>query len=152
MNSKEQEQDNRRIYLKVQREIRQVEDQLVTAIQDALNNSDYPKSKSDKEQLEESQFRNLLQVAATAEKPQVVENFLLYQVGREKKWGRGKGSLAQVIIRDINNLLKKLAQDIANQSNHPDYVMIWIQLIRLYLGYGARYLTYLKKGKIDDKF
>lgn len=149
MNSKEQEREKIRNHLKVQKEIRQVEDQLVTAIQDALNNSDYPKSTSDKAQLEESQFRNLLQVATTAEKPQVIENFLLYQVGREKKWGRGKGSLAQVIISDINNLLKKLAQDIASKNNHPDYVMIWVQLIRLYLGYGVRYLTYLKKGKIE---
>lgn len=144
MSSQEKERENSRNYLKIQQRIRQVEDQLVTAIQKALDNSKYPKAK-----LEESQFRNLLRVASTTQRPEVIEIFLLYQVGRDKKWGRGKDSLAQVIIHDINNLLKNLAEEIARKNNYSDSIRIWIQLIRLYLGYGFRYLTYLNKGKTD---
>lgn len=71
------------IELKIQRGIRQAEDQLVIAIQDALDKTKYGN-------LEESQFRNLVRVADTTDSTEVIKNFLLYQVGRENKWGRGK--------------------------------------------------------------
>lgn len=71
------------IEIKIQRGIRQAEDQLVIAIQDALDKTKYGN-------LEESQFRNLVRVADTTDSTEVIKNFLLYQVGRENKWGRGK--------------------------------------------------------------
>lgn len=126
--------------LAIQKGIRQEEDNLVTLIQTALDKKDtYGK-------LEESQFRNLLRVAETTESAEVIKNFLRYQVGREDKWGSGAGSLAETIIKNISGELNTAAKKIATESKAPgEQKTIHIQLIRLYLGYGSRYLKYLKR-------
>lgn len=129
------------VELKVQKGIRQAEDKLVLWIQDALDKAEYPCDGRDK--LEESQFRNLVRVSDTTESPEVVKNFLRYQVGREKKWGRGKKSLAESIIADIDGNLKAKAEAISKEANSSNTHEIHIELIRRYLGYGARYLKYL---------
>jgi hypothetical protein len=130
---------DQRTQLKVQKAILQVEDDLVTWIQDALDNTNYG-------DLEESQFRNLVRVADTTESPEVIKNFLRYQVGRDKKWGRGDGSLAAKIIENIDSDIHKAAQKIADECE-TNLKQIWIELIRRYLGYGARHLKYLRDGK-----
>lgn len=74
---------------KIQKEIRKSEGFLVNWIQDALDDEkSYGK-------LEEAQFRNVVSVASSSESVEVIKNFLLYQVGRGDKWGKGKDSLAQ---------------------------------------------------------
>lgn len=125
--------------LKIQKGIRQAEDKLVTDIQEALND------KSSYGDLEESQFRNLLRVADTTESTEVIKNFLLYQVGRDKKWGRGQHSLAKKIIHNIDNNIKNTAKKIAVDAKADDFNPIWLELTRRYLGYGARYLVYKNK-------
>ncbi|MEG4941181.1 hypothetical protein [Microcoleus sp. F4-D5] len=128
--------------LKILQGIRRAEDKLVTDIQTALEDTI---SYND---LEESQFRNLVRVADATESTQVIKNFLLYQVGRDKKWGRGPNSLAQKIIHDIDRNIKTTAQDIARNAKAEDFFnQIWIELTRRYLGYGARYLVYKNKGQ-----
>ncbi len=127
------------IELQVQKGIRQAEDDLVTWIQEALDKATYGN-------LEESQFRNLVRVSDTTDSAEVIKNFIRYQVGREKKWGRGERSLAEKIIQDIDGRIKKAAQIIA-ECSQTDFKPIWIELIRRYLGYGSRYLKYLKDGK-----
>lgn len=134
------------VELKIQRGIREVEDKLVMQMEKAFQ-SDYGN-------LEESQFRNLLQVALSTESPEVIKNFLRYQVGREgdkpnnKKWGKGSNSLAEAIVRDIQEFLRTEAKAIAQTASAPDQTnSIHIQLIRRYLGYGARHLKYLREGK-----
>lgn len=127
--------------LEVQKGIRQSEDELVQWIEKALEDGRYTKAGDKK--LEESQFRNLLRVSETTESPEVVKNFLRYQVGREEKWGRGKDSLAEKIIHDIDYALRQKAQKIQTETESEKLNEIWIQLIRLYLGYGARRLKYL---------
>lgn len=89
--------DQQKVELKIQKEIRRNEDFLVLWIQDALD------KKTSYGDLEESQFRNLVRVADTTDSPEVVKNFLRYQVGRDKKWGRGKDSLAERIVLDIGS-------------------------------------------------
>ena len=133
-----------RIELQVQKAIRQTEDDLVIWIQDALDTCEY--GKSGKEELEESQFRNLVRVADTTDSAEVIKNFLRYQVGRDKKWGRGEKSLATRIIQDIDGNIKTNAGIIA-ESSQTDFKPIWLELIRRYLGYGSRHLKYLKDGK-----
>lgn len=138
--------DLQKVKLKVQQEIRRNEDQLVLWIQEALDNK---KSYGD---LEEAQFRNLVRVADATDSPEVVKNFLLYQVGRDKKWGRGKDSLAERIVLDIGREDKggkvlELAQAISQSTMSTDTKGIWIELIRRYLGYGARYLKFLREGQ-----
>ena len=125
--------------LQKQHKIKQVEDDLVTWIQNALD----PKSFKIKK-LEESQFRNLVSVADTTESTEVIKNFIRYQVGRGEKWGRGKESLAAKIIQDIDKNIKKTAENIGKELKEENYKPIWIELIRRYLGYGYRHLKYLK--------
>ncbi len=131
--------------LKIQKGIRQVEDKLVIWIQEALD------KKTSYGDLEESQFRNVLRVSDTTDSPEVIKNFLRYQVGRDKKWGRGKDSLAEKIVTDIGTegkggKLLDLAGEIAEKAGSDDIQLIWIELIRRYLGYGSRHLKYLRDG------
>ena len=128
-----------RIELQVQRAIRQSEDDLVTWIQDALDKTKYG-------DLEESQFRNLVRVSDTTDSAEVIKNFIRYQVGRDKKWGRGQESLAERIIQDIDGNIKNSAGIIA-ECSQTDFKPIWLELIRRYLGYGSRHLKYLRDGK-----
>lgn len=127
--------------LKIQQGIRKAEDKLVTNIQKALDETAYG-------DLEESQFRNLVRVADTTDSIEVIKNFLLYQVGRGDKWGRGKTSLAQRIVDDIKNT-KKEAERIAKEAKSDDVNFIWLELTRRYLGYGARYLVFKNKGELE---
>lgn len=137
---------NPKIELDIQRGIRQAEDDLVIAIQSALDECEYPTSGRDK--LEESQFRNLVRVSDTTESAEVVKNFLRYQVGRERKWGRGEKSLAERIIGDIDSRLKAKATAIANDVGRSNEMRrVWMELIRRYLGYGSRYLKYLNSQR-----
>ncbi|MBD1821819.1 hypothetical protein H6F51_04815 [Cyanobacteria bacterium FACHB-DQ100] len=128
----------------IQREIRQEEDYLVIAIQEALDEAKYG-------DLEESQFRNLVRVADTTDSKEVIKNFLRYQMGRDKKWGRGKDSLAERIIQDINTKLADKAKSIMGKANvfNEETIekAITLELIRRYFGYGARYLTYKRKAQ-----
>lgn len=129
--------------LEIQKGIRQAEDELVLMIQEALDKTQYGN-------LEESQFRNLVRVADTTDSSEVIKNFIRYQVGRETKeakWGRGKNSLAERIIHDIDTKTKEKADAIAKKVETKDIKPIHLELIRRYLGYGARYLKYLREGK-----
>ncbi|MBE9053076.1 hypothetical protein IQ243_22155 [Nostocales cyanobacterium LEGE 11386] len=139
-----------KVALNVQKAIRQAEDELVIAIETALDNCEY--SDSGNRKLEESQFNNLLRVADTTDSPEVIKNFICYQVGRDEKWGRGENSLAAQIIRDINITLKtKANQIVADNPGSSKYTKyIWIQLIRRYIGYGSRYLLYLNKTRNEQ--
>ena len=140
-----EEQQEHQIQLKIQQEIRKCEDEVVQWIEKTLDESEYPnlRNSSNDKKLEESQFRNVVRVADTTESAEVIKNFLRYQTGRDKKWGRGAGSLAERIIQDIDGNLKQVAQDISGKTSDTKFKEIWIDLIRRYLGYGSRYLLYL---------
>ncbi|MEM6353887.1 MAG: hypothetical protein AAF766_24335 [Cyanobacteria bacterium P01_D01_bin.14] len=134
--------------LTIQKGIRQAEDDIVSLIEQALDECEYPTSGRDK--LEEAQFRNLVRVAASTDSVEVVKNFLRYQVGRDRKWGRGEKSLAERIIQDIDSKLKTTSKDILESvkdieadDTSLDQKGVWMELIRRYLGYGSRYLKYL---------
>ncbi|PLZ05070.1 hypothetical protein [Fischerella thermalis] len=135
------------VALKVQKAISQAEDDLVIAIETALDNCEYIKTGDKK--LEESQFNNLLRVADTTDSPEVIKNFICYQVGRDEKWGRGRNSLAAKIIQDIDISLKTRANQIVADNPSANLKYIWIQLIRRYIGYGSRYLKY--RNEVNGK-
>lgn len=138
------QQKDQHIELKIQKGIRQCEDDLVNWIQLALD------KKPTYGKLEESQFRNVLRVAETTDSPEVVKNFLRYQLGRDNKWGSGRNSLAETIINDIDKNISTASQKIAKDANVTESVKvkeIHIELIRRYLGYGSRYLKYLNSLK-----
>ena len=131
--------------LAIQKGVRDAEDKLVIAIQDALNTTDYGKSGNDT--LEESQFRNLVRVSDSTESVEVIKNFLRYQVGRDKKWGRGDKSLANKIISDIDGMIFDKAKKITEGLEDAKRKQVHLELVRRYLGYGARHLKYLRDGK-----
>jgi len=156
--------------LRIQKGIRQAEDDLVLWIQNALDTCEYGKAGRNK--LEEAQFRNLVRVADTTSSPEVIKNFVRYQVGRDDKWGRGQNSLAERIVADINTQLKTKAVEILKESKAsqtdavvsdsdssegpaiPDMTRqetneVHIELVRRYLGYGARYLKYLNNSSTN---
>ncbi|MEH1767366.1 hypothetical protein [Nostoc sp.] len=125
--------------LKIQKEIRQIEDDLVIAIEEIL------KDKDSCNNLEESQYRNLMHVADTTDSTEVIKNFLRYQLGRDKKWGQGENSLAQKIINDIDNFLSQKAGEIVKKVEYTEKLKyVKLELTRRYLGYGSRRLKYLK--------
>lgn len=128
--------------LKIQKGILQAEDDLVTWIENALDTTEYG-------DLEESQFRNLVRFADTHDNPKPIQNFLRYLMSKDNKWGKGEESLATRIIADIGiegqgGKLIDLANKIAQSVEYCDIKSIWIELIRRYLGYGSRYLKYLR--------
>jgi hypothetical protein len=129
--------DESQVVLKVQRAIRGSEDDLVLAIQEALDRKKFTYGN-----LEEAQFRNLVRVALTTESTEVIVNFLRYQVGRDDKWGRGRNSLAERIIDDIQQKWNSKAEAISRITG-SEKNPVHIELVRRYLGYGARYLKYL---------
>ncbi|MBD2603861.1 hypothetical protein H6G81_04760 [Scytonema hofmannii FACHB-248] len=127
---------------KIQKEILQVEDDLVIAIEKII------KDKNSCKNLEESQYRNLMHVADTTISIEVIKNFLRYQLGRDNKWGEGGNSLAQQIIDDIDKLLRNKAEEIVKKVQCDDkFKAVWLELTRRYLGYGSRRLKYLKANK-----
>jgi hypothetical protein len=128
------------VTLKIQQGIRAYEDELVKKIEAAFEKK-YG-------QLDASQYQNLVQVALSTESSEVIKNFLRYQVGRDTKWGRGEGSLAEAIVTDIQGDLKTQATAIATEAGDLRREKeVHIELIRRYLGYGKRHLTYLKPRK-----
>lgn len=132
------------LQLKIQKGIRAYEDTLVQKIEEAF--------KQKYGQLDPSQYQNLLQVALSTESPEVIKNFLRYQVGRDNKWGRGEGSLAEALIKDIQVDLDQQAKTIAETSgDSTQKKAIHIELIRRYLGYGKRHLVFLKPRTDSNK-
>jgi hypothetical protein len=128
------------VELRIQKGIRGYEDDLVQKIEDAFTKK--------RGELDASQYQNLLQVALSTESPEVIKNFLRYQVGRDTKWGRGEGSLAETIILHMQGDLATQAEAIAETAGDVSKTKaVHIDLIRRYLGYGKRHLTYLKPRK-----
>jgi hypothetical protein len=137
----EQQREIQQKELKIQKEIRQIEDDLVIAIEKILKNKDSC------ENLEEAQYRNLMHVADTTESIEVIKNFLRYQLGRDKKWGVGENSIAQRIINDIDGLLHDQAEKIVAEVKYVEnFKPVWLELTRRYLGYGSRRLKYIKSN------
>lgn len=166
MSSTPDSRQQQRSQLAVQREIRLAEDQLVIWIQDHIDvfrahAQEVRRTATDKRdrnqygKLEESQFRNLMHVADGTDSPEVIKNFLRYQLGRDNKWGKGPNSLAEKIIVDIGEAAAEsqethriydLAKDIAERAQSPNLKLIWMDLIRRYIGFGGRHLVYVNKG------
>jgi hypothetical protein len=127
-----------------------------------------------KEIMAEAQIRNLIEVASATNSPLVIDNYIKYQMGRRKEWrykdAEGKEAFGDALVDKINGLLKSTAEEIVRQIpiELPDEVkdkaaeeqkkarenrqkditkLIWLKLIRLYLGFANRYFTYKKKAE-----
>jgi len=114
--------------------------------------------------MEESQFRNVLNVASESSHIEVVTNFVRYQIGRSeigKKWQYR--DFGENVIKDIDGVVKKCANSasqkaldeiierkgIADQESLNDTA--YTKLTALYLGYLFRAFCYCKKSNGWDK-
>jgi hypothetical protein len=82
--------------------------------------------------LEESQLRNLQNLAAATDSVLALENFISYQMGRKKI----PDPVGQQILKDIQQLGKK-AEELAG-GNPEALRRARMELIRLYLGFLVR--------------
>lgn len=103
--------------------------------------------------MEESQLRNLLNVAVASRSREVVVNFIRYQIGRDKdRWG--KHDFGHKVIEDLRGKVQELADKVvkAVMDQMPDAPeserlpnTAYVRLMQLYLGYLNRAFYYGKK-------
>ncbi len=91
--------------------------------------------------LEESQLRNLQNLAAATDSVPVLENFIAYQMGRKKI----PRELGDRLLED----LQKLGQEAEELAQRSPEALRWarMELIRLYLGFLVRKFVAEKKAK-----
>lgn len=91
--------------------------------------------------LEESQLRNLQNLASATDSVPVLENFISYQIGRKKI----PVEVGRRILEDVQKLSQK-AEELTRQG--PE-ARRWVRmgLIRLYLGFLVRSFVAAKKSR-----
>lgn len=89
--------------------------------------------------LEESQLRNLQNLASATDSVPALENFIAYQRGRKKI----PDKVGDRILEDIRELGQKAAE--LTQNNPESLRWIRMELIRLYLGFLVRKFVAEKK-------
>ena len=90
--------------------------------------------------LEESQLRNLQNLAAATDSVPVLENFVGYQMGR----GKIPAEVGRRILADIQELSRR-AEELTQQ--HSELLrQTRMELIRLYLGFLVRKFVAERKG------
>jgi hypothetical protein len=96
------------------------------------------------QKMEESQLRNLLNVAMESRSTEVVINFIRYQIARsENAWGIRSDDFGHTVIADIRGPIQELAKAaVAHEANKGD---AFIRVMQLYLGYLTRAFYYGKK-------
>ncbi|WP_298820646.1 hypothetical protein [Chloroflexus sp.] len=102
--------------------------------------------------MEKNQLRNLQNVAMTSRSPEVIINFIRYQIAREgSKWGEGQNDFGHKLICQIRQTIKSWAQDVANEvlqamNDVPDreqlFHQAYVRLIQLFIGYLNRAFYY----------
>lgn len=93
---------------------------------------------------EESQFRNLQNIASATDSILVLKNFLRYQMGR----GYIDREVGNQILKDIETLKEK-AEEIAKQEGlgeGDEFRAFLMEFVRLYLGFFVRALKAEEKG------
>ena len=94
--------------------------------------------------LEESQIRNLLDVAQKTESVEKVKLFIMYQIGRHKE---KIGDLGEPLISYIDKELKREAEDIQRRiKGAPPLEEIWAKLVARLFGFLYWYYYFKKKG------
>jgi hypothetical protein len=101
--------------------------------------------------MEESQLRNLMNVAAETGSIEVVINFIRYQIARnDRAWGSKPHDFGHTLIDDLRTgVVKTIADKVSQYETQPGEA--YAQLMRLYLGYVTRAFYYGKKtGKWEQ--
>ena len=94
-----------------------------------------------------SQFSNLLGVALETDSPKVIQNWLLYTMGRQERGTRpwsdsGLGIKVVEDIDDLNNTAKNITNQVYKRDPKEDEVQeAHIILTRRYIGYLRRWFV-----------
>ncbi|WP_322801481.1 hypothetical protein [Thermoflexus sp.] len=91
--------------------------------------------------LEESQLRNLQNLASATDSVPALENFIAYQMGRKKI----PADVGRQILEDIRKLGQKAEEVTRNNPGALRWVRM--ELIRLYLGFLVRKFVAEKKAR-----
>ncbi|MDQ3918623.1 MAG: hypothetical protein M3348_09110 [Acidobacteriota bacterium] len=98
-------------------------------------------------EMERSQVRNLVNLAAASRSIEEVTNFIRYQIGRDAKrktWGHGGFGMA--VIADIETgQVREALKAVTSQVQDADIIAVRSELIALYLGYLNRCFVYAKE-------
>jgi len=89
--------------------------------------------------VEESQIRNLLEIASSVDSIKALEVFIQYQMGR----GKLPPNFGDRLIEKIKDLGEK-SEEITRQRPQ-ERKEVWLKMIRQYLGYMNRYFVYKRK-------
>ena len=89
--------------------------------------------------VEESQIRNLLEIASSVNSIKALEVFIQYQMGR----GKLPPNFGDRLIEKIKDLGEK-SEEITRQRPQ-ERKEVWLKMIRQYLGYMNRYFVYKRK-------
>lgn len=92
--------------------------------------------------LDESQIRNLQNMAESTDSIKALENFIYYQMGRYKKeWKDSEfGDRVLAHFKELDRIAKSMTSD------HKEEYPLRLYLRRLYLGFLARWFKAKKKG------
>ena len=127
-------------------ELRQeIDNKLDRLIEDGRNLVDttkvYAKDNDRKpKEVEETQMRNLLEMAIATDSVEALKLFAQYQVGR----GKLPRKFGEQLIQNIDEKLGALADEVS-QKYQADKKEILLRLVRQYLGYMNRYFKYRKE-------
>jgi hypothetical protein len=140
--------------LRIQNAIKKHESELIKDAQKLVDDSNIFKN----DNFEESQLRNVLEVANQTECVEVVENFILYQIGRDAKdkdkWKWKFNEFGESLVKKIKEsgkvygIADKIVKELKQRDSKGTYNLdeVWLKLTCLYLGYLNRYFIYRKKG------
>ncbi|HIE14666.1 TPA: hypothetical protein EYP70_05280 [Candidatus Bathyarchaeota archaeon] len=90
------------------------------------------------EKVEESQIRNILNMASAVDSVKVLEIFIQYQMGRRRIPKEFGDKLVENVL-DLEEWAKGIADDESQRRQ------AWLHLVRLYLGYLNMYFVYKRK-------
>lgn len=89
--------------------------------------------------MEESQLKHLLELSKSTDSVRAIQNYIFYQIGRyQKTWGYN--DFGKKLIDKLDKQVKSWAAQITQQQNNE----VWIEMVRLFLGYADRYFVFKK--------
>lgn len=134
----------------IRQKIEEQKGELVRKAQNLLEH--YPVWEAEDNKFGDRQLKNLLDVANASPCTEVVENFIKYQIGRDKDkegWGAYKGFGFGLIntIRELEITSKGIILGNARAVNRPLEDEVKIRLARLFIGYLTRHFKFKRWQK-----
>ena len=133
--------------IEIKKKIEKILDELINDAQNVINNIKVIERTDQKElkknlweKLEETQMRNILEIALSVDSIKAIELFIEYQIGRKKI----PKEFGELIIEKIDKKLHKYANEIS-QKIGVDVKNVKLEIIRQNLGYLNRYFVYKAK-------